>query len=224
MSKYTGNEPTIIKFSESGAKFMQLNMVAHDYGHDFNPGAQIGKERIKKAFSHVLQITEFLNKLQHGGVSMKTKTGIFKSKGMLQKFNRKNMLNSKTFKMPVKSNNIKLPVKSKTEKLIMSKILLNNKNIYSGSSQLNEFNNKINSLTLMDEESFVNFFYNNTLEDAIYVYVFQLLGFINYLTNHVKNGDYVKYIYNSFQAYNTFINNKRRMYMKLNNIYLLIII
>lgn len=197
MEKYNRSEPTIIKFSESGAKFMQLNMIAHDYAHDFNPGAQIGKERIKKAFSHVLQISDYLNKPQIGGVQLKIKNNKIDA---LKKTSKRVVRNQQK----TKKNKL---INVKISKELISKLLLNNKKIYDDFLQLNKFNNKINMLTSMKESTFIDFFYDSTVEEAIYVYVFHLIGFINYKPRHVKHGKYINYIYKAFANNFKFINN-----------------
>jgi len=194
---YNKESPTIIKFSEYGAKFMQLNMIAHDYIHDFNPGANIGKERLKKSYEHVLSITKYINnpfENQLGGYNVpKSRLPI-----AIRKSNK--LQNKRTSKINVNKN-----MNRYTNKL---NIVL--KNVYAEkplSPLLTaSFSKKINILTSLSKQQFILYFYNPFLEDAMHVFVFELLGFINYSCKQIKTGNYLKYIKEGFKLYQ---NNKK---------------
>ncbi len=194
---YDKTRPTIIKFSEYGAKFMQLNMIAHDYAHDFNPCANIGKNRLKQSFDHVLNKTKYINnplENQLGGYNVpKSRLPVaFRKSNKLQ--------NKRTSKVVANKN-----MNRYTNKL---NIVL--KNIYAEkplSPHLTaSFSRKINILTSLSKQQFILYFYNPFLEDAIHVFVFELLGFINYSCRQIKNGNYLKYIKEGFELYQ---NNKK---------------
>ncbi len=187
-NKYNRRNPTIIKFSEVGAKFMQLNMIAHDYAHDFNPGASIGKDRIKQSFDHVLNITKYVND------PITNQFGGFTSHAQSKKAHRvQNIIGKKN--MTSKFIKINRDNKKKTNKynIILTKP--------SSPAFTASFSRKINMLTELSRPRFILFFYNKFLEEGIYVYIYELLGFINYSGASIKNNHYLKHIKNAFKYY-----------------------
>lgn len=203
-NKYDKKSPTIIKFSEIGAKFMQLNMVAHDYAHDFNPGESIGKERLKKSFDHVINIIKYVNDPINAQMGGHTATH-----NPIKKAHREqNIFGKKQYTLKfIKSQNDK---KRKTNKfnVILTK----------PASPIisNSFSKKINMLVDLTKPRFILYFYNKALEDSIYVFVFELLGFINYSTHSVKSNSYLRYIKEGFKFYNENPNNKENLSKYIN--------
>ncbi len=201
--KYDEKSPIEIKFSKYGAIFMQLNMVAHDYVHDFNPNGGCGG-RIQGCF---FELNEKINNINYSSSSQIG--GRVISKAAINVHRKPNILQNK--QKTSKLNKIK-NIKKKTNKLInLKKININliqkPHNIVVKSS----FSKKINTIVNLSRKKFSAIFYDSSFEEGIYAFIFQLLGFINYTVNDIKNGNYINRIREGFDLYGKYLESSNKV-------------